>query len=218
MTRRTLPRSARIALVSVAAIVLLAGVATARAVKSGEARLAECDAALRRQDFAQATADARAAAAWYVPGAPHVDAAYARLLHVARTTEANGDKDAALFAWRAMRGAALESRHVAQPHERELAMANDAIARLSADGTRPMMTRDVTPEQAERHMRALLAREDAPRASWTLLLMASFALMLGGLLSVILRGLDVERGLDSAKLPLAVSLAGLVGYAIVVLR
>jgi hypothetical protein len=195
-----------------------AAIATARVVVEGESRLSNCDAALRKQDFAEATVEARAAALLYAPGAPHVEAAYARLLHVARTTEANGDKESALFAWRAMRGAAIDTKSLFTAHDRERDMADIAIARLTADAPRPMMSRDTTPEQAEKHMRDLLAREDAPRAGWVLALVVGFAAMIGGLVTAIARGLDAPRFLERARVPLAISAAGVVIYVMAAIR
>src|SRR5262249_28010126 len=83
------------------------------------------------------------AARWYLPGAPHVDAAYERLAGLARELAAGDpwsgepsgrtDPRAALSAWRAVRSAALATRNLWTPHAADLAEANAAIAELSAD-------------------------------------------------------------------------------------
>lgn len=191
-----------------------AALATTRAVTEGERQILETDAAIRRQDWSEATTHARASAAWYVPGAPHVGAAYARLLHIARTTEANNDREAALFAWRAMRASAEQTAWLIQPHQHEIDLANGAIARLSADAARPMQSRDETDAQADKRMRQLLARREAPRGTAVALVVAGLWASVLGLALLALRGLTPEGTWhrERARLPAALSLLGLVLY------
>jgi hypothetical protein len=205
---------ARRALVALALVAGAGALATGRAVADGEASLYEADAALRRQSFPEATARARTSASWYVPGAPHVPAAYARLLHIARTSEAAGDRDAALFAWQAMRSAALESRWVVQPHRRELDMADAAIARLMSESPRPVLSRDQTAEQAERSMLAQLSAHGASRAPWIGALLAGLALACGGALAAARLGVAPDGAIlwDRVRVPFLVATAGLVLY------
>lgn len=195
-------------------VVVAAAFAATRAVTAGEQQLLETDAAIRRQDWAEATARARTAASWYVPGAPHVPAAYARLLHVARTAEANNDREAALFAWRAMRSAAEQTAWLAQPHSHELALANRAIARLTSEASRPMLSPDESAAQADRRMQALLARRDAPRTGAVALVVAGLWCSAVGLGWLALRGVTPEGRWDwpQARLPAAVGLLGLALY------
>lgn len=202
----------------VGAALFLAGagaLAATRAVAEGERQIHETDAAIRRQDWAEATARARSAAGWYVPGAPHVPAAYARLLHVARTTEANNDRDSALFAWRAMRASAEQTAWLVQPHQHELDLANAAIARLTSDAPRPMQAHDENDAQAARRMQALLARRDAPRGASVALVVAGLWASVLGLLLLALKGISPEGALrwERARVPAAIALGGLALYA-----
>ena len=68
------------------------------------------------------------AARWYLPLAPHVDDAYARL----RTLTKSEDPAVALAAWRSIRSAARATRSLWQPHAEDLAEADAQIAKLSA--------------------------------------------------------------------------------------
>src|SRR5262249_25311969 len=92
----------------VGAAVLL-GAAAFRVVREGRPELAASEAAWAAGDLLAATVHARAAARAYVPFAPHVPLAYQRLRAVAQDCEARGDVESALFAWRAIRTAAIGS-------------------------------------------------------------------------------------------------------------
>jgi hypothetical protein len=78
------------------------------------------------------------AARWYLPLAPHVGAAYTGLRIIATRTDpatAQGgfaDPAVALSAWRGIRSAARATRSLWTPHAADLALADAAIARLSA--------------------------------------------------------------------------------------
>ena len=172
------------------------GGATARVVWSGEQELAASTAGLQAGDPREASVRARRAAAWYVPGAPHVRVAYQRLEALARGAEAVGDRDEALFSWRALRSASLESRWLLTPHADALSRANGAIARLETLVPRPPNLRDLPPAELERRSRAALQEDLAPRAPWVLTLLLGSSLWLGGLIWVLRRGLDA-RGLPS---------------------
>ncbi len=119
--------------VAVGLLLVVLGVAalTARAVREGERQMRESDAAFNRADLTSAVLHARAAAVMYAPGAPHVRRGYERLLAIAVGAEAAGQKRTAESAWRSVRGAALETRHVWVPHRAELARADENLARLA---------------------------------------------------------------------------------------
>ncbi|MFO0658965.1 MAG: hypothetical protein U0165_03895 [Polyangiaceae bacterium] len=151
------------ALLAIALIASASAIATARAVLEGEAFLDRADAAIRKKDMAAAIAESRAAALWYVPGAPHVGGAYRRLEHIARVSEAQNDPATALDAWRAVRACALETRWLVQPHGAEITAADLAIARLSAppppkDGSTPVQ--QPKPVQTELAPESQLALAD----------------------------------------------------------
>ena len=185
-------------------LVLLAALLSARVVLEGEEELARSDAAFDRGDLREAILYARRAATLYAPGAPHVDAAYARLTAVALGAEASGDPAMARQAWGAVRAAALESRHVFTPKEAELARANSSLARLER-------TRGGDVPDAGRVAR-LLARDDAPRAPFIGLLGAGFGLFACGLGLVARRGVSAEGGVSRRAVLLGVVVA-LVGVA-----
>src|SRR5690242_19018897 len=114
--------------------VLLLATLTGRMVIEGEAALRTSDAAFDRDDLAEAMLHARRVAILYAPGAPHVAAAFARLRAIALGAEALGDINMARRAWGAVRGAALETRHLTVPHQAELDLVNQNLARLRAGG------------------------------------------------------------------------------------
>jgi hypothetical protein len=124
--------------------VLACAAITARAVGDGEAELRRSDAAFNRGELTAALEHARRAAIDYAPGAPHVARAYARLIAIAVGAEAQGKPHLALAAWRAVRGAELETRHLWIPHRRELERANRSLARLEATPPPPPDARQIT--------------------------------------------------------------------------
>lgn len=130
-------RAARQALrrrVSLVALVLAVGlgVVVTRAIWAGSRALANGDAAHQQGELALAVELWRSAARWYVPGAPHVGAAYERLETLAHAAEERGDLDTALAAWRGVRSSILATRSLYVPHEERLDPANRRIAALMA--------------------------------------------------------------------------------------
>jgi hypothetical protein len=105
------------------------GVIGLRAVLAGRSALADGDDWMLRGKPAEAIRSYEAAARWYVPLAPHVDAAYTKLRALA------GKPDQALLAWRAIRSAARATRSLWQPHAADLAEADAQIAKLEAGAT-----------------------------------------------------------------------------------
>jgi hypothetical protein len=120
---------------SVAALssVLLAASAVLafRTAQRGEGELAASERAFDAGQVELSLQHARRAASAYVPGAPHVQAAYERLRAIARGAELARDAELARVAWSAVRGAAWESRHVWQPRAAELREADAELARLA---------------------------------------------------------------------------------------
>ena len=90
---------------AVGLFVVLAAVAllSARVAMEGRQQLELSDQAFHRGDLRAATLHARRAAVMIAPGAPHVDAAYRRLVAIALGAEASGKPQAARAAWRAVR-------------------------------------------------------------------------------------------------------------------
>lgn len=102
-----------------------------RSISRGEQEMRESDRAFDSARLELALLHARRAAAAYVPGARHVGAGFERLRAVARGAERERDVGLALRAWGAVRSAAIESRHLWQPHPQALAEAEAELARLS---------------------------------------------------------------------------------------
>ena len=185
--------------VALSLLLVVLGVAwiTIQAVRAGETELAESDAAFDAGDLYEASSHARRAATHYAPGAPHVTAAYERLRAIAVGSEAIGDVDSALFAWRAMRGAALQTRHLWLVHPHELELANQAIARLEA---RLQAQPNARLEQGARSVALKrLNRNEAPRGGWILVLGFGFVLCLLGLAWLASRGFDAEGRLSLVR-------------------
>ncbi|MCA9597165.1 MAG: hypothetical protein KC776_27820 [Myxococcales bacterium] len=201
---------------SLLVIVLALAALTARAMLEGRRELAESDAAFDQGDLHGATEHARRAAVLYAPGAPHVPKAYARLTAIAVGAEAAGDRREAESAWRAIRGAALETRHLWIPERAHLARANEALARLAvSEGDRSTAgDRKAALERA----RAELGRDDAPGAPWLIALVLGFVSALLGLGLVALRGVtpDGRIVIGRAKLGLALALLGAACWTVAV--
>jgi hypothetical protein len=189
---------------------------TARAIVDGESALAESSRAFDHGDLATATVQARRAATLYAPGAPHVAAAYARLRAIAVGAESSGNRAAAMAAWRAIRGAALETRHLWIPRRVDLEDSSRALARLQAAAvTDPSEARGVYEVALER-----LRRDDAPRAIWVLVLGAGFGLSAIGLGLLGWRGFGRDGAflLAEARLPLGLFILGTACWTIAVYR
>ncbi|MBA3455937.1 MAG: hypothetical protein H0T42_22760, partial [Deltaproteobacteria bacterium] len=99
------------ALVVVAIAVATIGALAIRVVVEGRTALAEGDEAASAGRTEDAIAAWESAARWYLPSAPHVDEAYSRLIDLAAQRGVRG-----LPAWRAVRSAALATRHLWTPH------------------------------------------------------------------------------------------------------
>jgi hypothetical protein len=168
---------------------LLLGAATLRVVTSGEREIAASTDGLKAGDAHAATEHARRAAGWYAPGAPHVRVAYERLIALATTAEGLGDREASLYAWRAVRTAAIETRWLVTPHAEDLERANAAIARLEAAAPRPPGTRNEPPATIAREQLEALSRDEAPRTPWVVALVLAAAAWISGSVLVVRRGI-----------------------------
>ena len=198
-------------------LVLGLAMMTARVIYDGQHWMGLSDEAFDSGNLRLATRHARRAATAYAPGAPHVSQAYARLYAVARGSEATGNQEMAKLAWRAVRGAALESRHLWVPRAHDLERANSALARLQAQAA----ARDAgDPQKAHALARRELDQIRAPRTTWTLLLGVGFLACFVGMLWVALRGVT-RRGeliLSQAKLGALLALLGAACWTIAALK
>jgi hypothetical protein len=157
--------------------VFVLGALTVHTVLEGQEEMEQSTAAFNRGELGDAIQHARRAAGYYAPGAPHVNAAYARLRAIAFGSEAQGDVQSARLAWEAMRSAALETRHALISRGVELEEADRQLARLSRG------------QLAER-----AGARELPRAGtspgWSALLALGFLLAVGGFAVIGLSGVD----------------------------
>jgi hypothetical protein len=176
-------------------VVLSGALLTGRMVSDGEQALRESDRAFHRGDVRTAAQHARRAAVLYAPGAPHVERAYARLKAIAAGAEAAGDRTLAETAWRSVRGAALETRHLFSPRQADLEQANANLARLAKSA-------DIERHQAEKWEQdrlAMLAGSGPPRAIWACLVSLGFAMAGAGLGLVGWRGVAPDGTLGQGR-------------------
>ena len=151
------------------------------------------------------------AARWYLPLAPHVDDAYARLVELAKS-----DPKHALAAWRAVRSAALATRSVWTPHADDLAEANAMIVKLSAEhpegaGAAGQNVAEKTAFYATRY-----AADPRPQTAMALLAIAGILSWLAGIGIVVRRGIDAGGALvrRPAALGAALTVVGIVAWAV----
>jgi hypothetical protein len=137
MTGFILRQLAALALLLLVVFALLAQ----RCIERGEHAMLESERAFDAGRLELAVLHARRAATAYVPGARHVASGYERLRAVARGAERERDVALARSAWGAVRAAAIESRHLWQPHPEALRQADAELARLS--GSAPAAARRV---------------------------------------------------------------------------
>lgn len=162
--------------------VLAAGLAalSLRVVLEGRAALAEGDAALAAERPADALLAWESAARWYLPGAPHVDEAYARLADFAR-------RHRSAAAWRAVRGAARATRSLWQPHAAELAEADAALAALAAADPERAPAGGPDPAAVSAWHAAQLARDPRPSTGAAAIALLGIAAWLVGMALAIRR-------------------------------
>lgn len=98
--------------------------------RAGNQALECSDRAFDVGDLDKATSCAREAATWYLPQAPHVQAAYARLRSIALGSEAMGDVRSALRAWGALRSALIETAHPWDDRAAAMNEASQGVVRL----------------------------------------------------------------------------------------
>jgi hypothetical protein len=201
------------------ALSLLVGLMLGRATWEGRSNLRAADTAIRAKDNRIAIVHARAAASWYFPKAAHVAGGYARLIHIARLSEAMRDRDTALVAWRGVRSAAMGSRWLVQPHQKELNLANASLARLASEVRPTMLAPEQSPSVLEQKYRNQLSEQSQTRTWWVVVLMAGlFLFAVAGPLSVLrLTPTAKVWAWSKARWPMAGAACGLVTFLVAVL-
>jgi hypothetical protein len=204
----------RVALLLLALVLTFAAV-TAKTLAEGERQMRASEDAFDAGRLQDALVCARRAATLYVPGAPHVDAAYARLAAIAVGAEAAGQVGVARQAWEAMRAAAFETRHVWVPHGDELDRANHNLARLAV-----LPENSGDRDAARQRAAQALAEETAPRVAWVFVLGIGFALAAFGLAFLALRGVtsDGRLAVGRVRWAVVVTLVGVACWTIAVYK
>lgn len=189
MSGRSVVGWARISALTLAILLAGFGALSTRTLLSGRAALGEAERAFDRGELRESVRQARRAATYFVPFAPHVDAAYGRLVVIARGAEASGELHLAAFAWSAVRAAAVEASAPGFSRP-ELELSNRNLARLAtrlgaAKGGEDDATR-------EREILRTLERPANPSAWGFLLVAAGLSLLAVGLTWLGWRGLTQD--------------------------
>lgn len=183
----------RRALVVLFALLLPLGGCMARVLVEGRSEL-EASLRLREDDRMAAVLHARRAASWYLPFAPHVGEAYRELRELAISAERGGDRGTALAAWRSIRAASLSTRWLIESRHRERQEADSAIARLASEEApaSAMSNQRLSPKELASLHESFLARDDAPRKGWVLVLLLGLAGWASGMAWLLRRGVTRE--------------------------
>jgi hypothetical protein len=200
-------------------ITLALSVLTVSVVVEGERALSASDRAFNAGRLDDALAFAERSATLYAPGAPHRRAAYERLAAIAVGSEGKGDTEMALRAWRAVRGAVLETRHLWLVEPQWLALANEHLARLEAQQTASAQS-PAEHKAAQDQNLALLTRDESPRAGWVVVLGVGCVLTAFGLIWGISSGVTRQGAPIWERLrgPAVVAVLGLLCWTFAVFR
>ena len=189
------------ALVTVAIVLGALGALAIRVVVEGRSAVAAGDDWVLRGKPLQAIASYETAARWYLPLAPHVDAAYAKLRAL------GGDRDpvVALAAWRGIRSAARATSGLWTPHAGDLADADAAI--VHADARDPLgAAAGPTTKAREAWYADRLARDGRASRGAAALAALGILVWIGGAIAL-------ARASSGRLLRAAVMLGGLVCWA-----
>lgn len=184
-----------------AIVVAVLAALSIRIVVEGRSALGDGDDWMLRGKPIEAAGAYEAAARWYLPLAPHVDDAYAKLKKLA----ASDDPVVQLAAWRAIRSASRATAGLWTPHAADLADANTAIARLEA--RQPGAASPGTTTAArEAWYRDRLGRATGASHGAAIVAAIGVLIWLGGALSLV-------RASSAKLLRAGIMLAGLVCWA-----
>lgn len=176
-------------LIVVATLLLCLGVISVRAIWEGYAALSRGDAAQVDGDSQAAVRWWRRSARWYLPLAPHVGRAYARLRNLGIAAEKQGDTKLALSAWRGVRSSIRATRSFYTPYSEYVDEADQHIAALMAS-LEVAQDRQRDPAEAEARHYALLKLDSMPSVLWSLVALLGMALWIGAGFAFALRAID----------------------------
>lgn len=125
-----LPRGLRYLTIGFLSFVVLLIVAGVTLTGRGRSAMKQSDLAFHQGEKRKAVVAAREAALAYVPGAPHVARAHARIEAVARGAETEGDLALARFSWDTLRAVHLETDYPGRVAPPGLARARAGLERL----------------------------------------------------------------------------------------
>lgn len=150
-------------------------------------------AALGARDDEAAIEHLSRSARWYLPGSGRVRQALEELLALGDRAEARGEVELALAAFREVRRDLRAVRSLWIPNADLQPEADGRIARLMAGQSERNRAGKAAPF-AERHAEhvALLTRDDAPHAGWSLLVVLAFFGWVGGAFVFVWRAWDTE--------------------------
>jgi len=200
-----MPRVSR-AIVVLAFVAAVLGALAIRVVVEGRSALAEGDELVAQGQVLDGIRAYETAARWYLPLAPHVDTAYAKLRTIAEhpaPDPAGGAQQ--LAAWRAIRAAARATRWLVTPHADDLTAADAAIASISA-GVPQAATADPAWHREQ------LAREARPSIGACVVASLGILLWIGGVIGLVRRGID-STGRFVRRPALVSGIASLAGMA-----
>lgn len=152
------------------ALALLVIAATGRLLVDGRRSFAAAKRSLVAGDRVAAAADLEDAIRAYVPGSPYPGLAIRELGILAKAEEMRGAPEEGAALWERMRQSILCTRHVTQPNESALELAEREIARLGAAES------DASPAPHP----SRVARPSDPSALASVLLFAGLLVWIGG--------------------------------------
>ncbi len=176
-------------LIGLATAFLCLGVVSVRAMWEGSSALSRGDAAHAEGDTEEAIRWWRRAARWYVPLAPHVGSAYARLRKLGDAATRDGDTQTALAAWRGVRSSIRATRSFYTPYSEHVDEADKNIASLMADLE---LAEDAEKDRAKTEARhySLLKLDQMPSIFWSVIALLGMFLWIGSGFGFALRAVD----------------------------
>jgi len=201
---------------AVGLLAVLLAIVVSRATMTARAEIRTAEAALARGDVILAIDAFERAGRMRVPGARTYRDALDRLEAIGAPAAAAGDVGTARAAYEAARRAILGTRSLGTPQAERLQRVNARLADLMAraDGG------GGTPDARRAWHAARLARTEAPRPTFTVVLLLGFGLWVGGGAALALGGIGPDDRLrrGQALLAAAAVVGGLVLWLVGLLR